>query len=219
MRRNSIINDICSDELLESLKKYNYEVVNKLPLSEYDLIKYYEKYSDPVVTAARLITNNNVFTLGNEVRAMLGHLADYRQNPKYRKNLKDAYGHFRRLNVDAFKIICDEADKALFKYMDKNKRYDFSDVNYAFLKEYAKKYFAAKKLYLDAQISEKTGSDRASGNIMQKYHLASLAYAELLSYKYHNSSGIRGKVIRTRISTVACIVFDVIVAIIGFITG
>ena len=102
MSKRDFIKDIDSDELQSVLKKYDFEIVNQVPFSEKELMVFYEKYTDPLLTEARRLTNDNIFVLGNEMRAMLGHLADYRQNLQYRKNLKDAYGHFRRLNVDAF---------------------------------------------------------------------------------------------------------------------
>ena len=137
MSKRDFIKDIDSDELQSVLKKYDFEIVNQVPFSEKELMVFYENYTDPLLTEARRLTNDNIFVLGNEMRAMLGHLADYRQNLQYRKNLKDAYGHFRRLNVDAFKIICDEADKSLLRYLKKHVHYDFRNVNSSFLFEYS----------------------------------------------------------------------------------
>ena len=170
MSKRDFIKDIDSDELQSVLKKYDFEIVNQVPFSEKELMVFYEKYTDPLLTEARRLTNDNIFVLGNEMRAMLGHLADYRQNLQYRKNLKDAYGHFRRLNVDAFKIICDEADKSLLRYLKKHVHYDFRNVNSSFLFEYSQKYFKAKSLYLKAQVAEKTGSDVAQTELDNERH-------------------------------------------------
>lgn len=196
------IKDIDSERLILVLKNYDYEKLNVLPNSENDLLRYYEQYADPIITESKRLTDNNVFPLGNEVRAMIGHLADYQQNTYDRNNLKNAYGHFRRLNIDAFKIICDEADKSLLKYLDSHKYYDFRNVNAEFLKTYSTMYFSAKEKYLDAQLSERTGSDRRSGNVLKEYQCACLKYAELLSYLKRENKGLNTKIIKTIVGMV-----------------
>ncbi len=218
MSKRDFIKDIDSDELQSVLKKYDFEIVNQVPFSEKELMVFYENYTDPLLTEARRLTNDNIFVLGNEMRAMLGHLADYRQNLQYRKNLKDAYGHFRRLNVDAFKIICDEADKSLLRYLKKHVHYDFRNVNSSFLFEYSQKYFKAKSLYLKAQVAERTGSDRASGNVIMMYYDATCAYAELLSYLKGAKSGIQTKVFWTIVTTIGSVAVSLGMIIINIIT-
>jgi hypothetical protein len=154
-----------------------------------------------------------VFVLGNEARAMFGHLADYRLNPQKRKNLLDAYGHFRRLNLDAFKIICDELDKFLFSYFQKHYHYDYRNVRRNFLLEYSKKYFAAQKAYLDAQVKEQTGSDRLVGNIIEEYFQAAKLYVDLFIFLQENNSGLE----KTKWKAVAKSTFVVVGSALGIL--
>lgn len=202
LRNANFLKDIDSEHLIKLLEGYDYDLLNKQPYSEKELYKYYEKYTDLIVTESRRFTGNNVFPLSNEVRAMLGHLADYRVDPSYRRNLENAYGHFRRLNIDAFKILCDEADKSLLGYLNRHKFFDFRNVNSDFLRDYATRYFKAKNLYIDAQKSERTGSDRQSGNALKKYCDACLEYARLLEYQKKEKKGLNKEILQSIAGTV-----------------
>ena len=215
LRNANFLKDIDSEHLICILEGYNYDLLNKQPYCEKELFKYYEEYTDKIVTESRRFTGSNIFPLGNEVRAMLGHLADYQIDPSYRRNLENAYGHFRRLNIDAFKILCDEADKSLFGYLNIHKFFDFRNVNSDFLHNYATKYFKAKSLYIEAQKSERTGSDRQSGNTLKKYCDACLEYANLLKYQKEEKKGLNKEILRS----IAGTVFFAILSIASIVTS
>lgn len=190
MKRQNLLKALDGQELLDFMKSYQPSVLNKSPFTERELLVLYCEYTDPLLQLVRTINSDNVFTLGNEARAMVGHLADYGLNQSNKKNLSDAYGHFRRLNLDAFKIICDKLDSFLFGYLDTHWHYDYSRVNANFLSEYTKRYYSAQKAYLLAQTTERTGSDRLANNIIEEYFNAANLYAELFTYLQNNRSGI-----------------------------
>ena len=189
-KKINLLKTLNGKDLLAALVTFSPDLVNSQPNTEKDLMDLYLRFTDPIVMYARVMNEDTVFVLGNEARALLGHLADYRQIPNNRKNLSDAYGHFRRLNLDTFKIICDELDAFHFNYLEKHYHYDYRGVNQDFLPTYAKKYFSAQNAYLTAQTTERTGSDRCSNNIIAKYHYAAKEYADLCYYLQDNKSGI-----------------------------
>ena len=104
------------------------------------------------------------------------------------------------------------------RYLKKHVHYDFRNVNSSFLFEYSQKYFKAKSLYLKAQVAEKTGSDRASGNVIMMYYDATCAYAELLSYLKGAKSGIQTKVFWTIVTTIGSVAVSLGMIIINIIT-
>lgn len=176
------LRNFSGDHLKDFLEQYNADKVNTQPNTEKELLSLYFNYTDPLLTYVRELNSDNVFSLGNEARAMFGHIADYRLESGARKNLSDAYGHFRRLNIDSFKIICNKFDECLFSYLLHHFHYDYRKVQESFLKDYSSKYFNAQKLYLDAQKKERTGSDRVSENIIAAYYDAANAYVDLFVF-------------------------------------
>lgn len=206
----NILKGVNGTDVMNMLDAYDTEEVNRLPFTEKELHKMYVEYVDPIICCARELAQDNIFTLGNEVRAMIGHISDYRMNPTQKKNLEDAYGHFRRLNIDTFKIMCDEFDKVFLKYLQKHYHYDFREVHSTFLYEYSKMYFEAKNTYLKAQLGEHVGSDRLAGNVIQLYHSAARKYVELLVYFQEQHKGLeKGKwkfIISISISTVFAVI-------------
>lgn len=190
MKYNNLLKTLDGNAFSEFMKSYQPSVLNEEPFTERDLLVLHSKYADPLLYYVRLINSDNVFPLGNEARAMVGHLADYSLCPNNRKNLSDAYGHFRRLNLDACKIICDELDSFLFGYLNKHCHYNYNHVNKDFLPEFTKQYYQAQKKYLTAQTTERTGSDRISGNIIEAYFSAAKSYADLFSFLQNNRFGI-----------------------------
>lgn len=176
--------------LLNALNEFPPNIINEQPYTEKELLECYMSYTDPILIHIRKMGTDNVFVLGNELRALFGHLADYRLNPTNRKNLSDAYGHFRRINLDAFKIICDKLDAFLFEFLKTHYHFDYRKINQSFLSQYVSKYFAAQKAYMKAQVSERTGSDRLSGNIIREYYDAAKYYVELFEYLQNNYAGL-----------------------------
>ena len=190
MVKKNFLKTLSGEDLKKALQGYSPDAVNIQPLTEKELFDRYENYTDPLLSYVRTMNTDVVFVLSNEARAMFGHIADYRLDPQKRKNLIDAYGHFRRLNLDAFKIICDELDKFLFTYFQKHYHYDYRNVRRNFLLEYSKKYFSAQKAYLNAQVKEQTGSDRLVGNIIQEYFQAAALYVDLFVFLQDNNMGL-----------------------------
>ena len=189
-KRVNFLKNLSAEDLFNALDTFSPDLINSQPKTERELLDLYLRFTDPIVTHARVMSDDTIFVLGNETRALLGHLADYNQTPDNRKNLSDAYGHFRRLNLDTFKIICDELDQYLLNYLESHYHYDYRSVNKKFLSDYVAKYFVSQNAYLDAQTTERTGSNRCSNNIIEKYHAAAKAYADLFLYLKNNKSGI-----------------------------
>lgn len=211
--RKNYLKTLSGDQLKNILDNFSPDIINEQPFRETELLERYMSYTDPLLTHVRLMTTDNVFVLGNEVRALFGHLADYRLNPKKRKNLSDAYGHFRRINLDAFKIICDRLDDFLLRYLETHYHYDYRNVNQKFLSQYTEKYFIAQKAYIESQVNERAGSDRLSGNIIDEYYQAAKLYVELFVYLQNNCSGLETTKWKSRIK-IAC---DMIIVILGVV--
>ena len=211
--KRSYLNSLPGDRLKNVLDNFSPDLINDQPFTETELLNRYMLYTDPLLTHVRILTTDNVFVLGNEVRALFGHLADYRLNPKNRKNLSDAYGHFRRINLDAFKIICDKLDEYLFRYLESHYHYDYRNVNQEFLSQYTEKYFLAQKTYIDAQVNERTGSDRLTGNVINEYYQAAECYIELFIYLQNNHSGLE----TTKWKSIFKNIFNMLVVILGIV--
>lgn len=96
--------------LKEFLLKYDYEKLETPPCSIKELSMYYLKYTDPIYAAFREVIDFSPLVIDNEIRATLGHLLEYDDTNSEDKNLEKAYGHFRRFNIDIFKLICNELD-------------------------------------------------------------------------------------------------------------
>lgn len=166
------------------LESYDTNVLNTTPKSEKELLNMYQKYTDVLYQYLRLCIDDFMHALNNEIRAILGHLAEYRTIPETRdkRNLDKAYGHFRRLNLDALKILCDEFDRGLSVNLKKQYSYDYRDVCVDYLKVYAERYFKAKHLYIEAQQKERVGCDRDVHNIIELYYVAAKEYILLKKF-------------------------------------
>lgn len=213
VKKKNFLKNLSGDGLSKALQEYSPNIINVHPLTEKDLFDRYENYTDPLLAYVRIMNTDNVFVLGNEARAMFGHIADYRLDPSERKNLLDAYGHFRRLNLDAFKIICDELDEFLFSYFQKHYHYDYRNVRSNFLLQYSEKYFAAQKAYLNAQLKEQTGSDRLVGNIINEYFLAAGLYVDLFLFLQNNNVGLE----KTKWKSIIRNAFVIISSVLGIV--
>lgn len=175
------------------LESYDAEVLNTSPETEKELLSMYQKYSDVLYQYLRLIIDNFIHTLNNEIRAMFGHLAEYRiSNSSWdKRELDKAYGHFRRLNLDALKILCNEFDRSLSVKLKKQYSYDYRDICVNYLEEFSQKYFSAKRLYIKAQQEERVGSDSRVHNIIELYYNAAKEYILLKQYYEEKKKSIQ----------------------------
>lgn len=213
VKKSNYLKNFDGTNLLTALEAYSSEVINIQPLTEKQLYDMYEVYTDPILTHIRNMEDDMVFVLTNEARDMFGHIADYRLDTSKRKNLADAYGHFRRLNLDAFKIICDKLDGFLYLYLRKHNRYDYREERKNFLLNYSKDYFEAKKVYLNAQVSEHAGSDRVAGNIIHEYYRASKMYVRLFVFLQNKHAALES----IKRKTIVKLSFDAVIAISGIV--
>lgn len=148
------------------------------PKTELELYKMYNDMVVPLIDYYVSVMGEPEFVLSNEVRAMLGHLVDYKlTNDGLKENLEKAYGHFRRLNLDAFKILCDEYDKYFSKCITRFYKYDLRNIDCKFLNDYYSHYFNARNAYLDAQKHESLG--RNSNEVYERYFFALREYIAL----------------------------------------
>ena len=161
---------------------YNTAEINREPHTEKELLLVYQKYTVPLYDYIRYIYYF-AFPISNEIRAMLGHLSEYRTSDEVKRlELHNAYGHFRRANLDALKIVCDEMDKSLQMILRKQYSYDYRNVYENYLKEFSGMYFEAKNAYLEAQEKECVGSDRKKHNIFEFYYVAAKRYILLKQF-------------------------------------
>ena len=174
------------------LNTYDAKNLNVSPKNKTELLEKYQKYTELLYQYLRTVSGDFIFPVNNEIRAMLGHLSEYvESDEKKDKELQRAYGHLRRINLDALKIICDDFDKFFSKKMKKIYKYDYRDTLKSFLKIYAEKYFTAKNKYIDAQTKESVGSDSEKENddktgeehnVILLYFDAAKEYIELKQY-------------------------------------
>ncbi len=200
------------------LKDFDSELLNTKPFTEKELYLYYAMYSDIVVQYLRLAVRNELRPLTNEVRAVLGHLTEKNTDTHVdQRELEKAYGHIRRLTLDAFKILCDEYDDFFVKTMMKQYHYNFNSVDVRYLQNYSSLYIQANKAYTLAQQAEKTGSDSTgTENIIQLYHIAAKNYIELKQHYVKNKRKINRVRLKTQIligATVGSFAFSTIVSI------
>ena len=174
------------------LTKFDACAVDTPPSTEAELYQCYCDNTDYLYQYLRKVVGNWLFALSNEIRAMLGHMSDYRVSPgkKREKNLDKAYGHFRRLTLDAFKVLCDEFDKSLSRQMRQQYSYDYRDEYKNYLGDFAQQYVIAKQEYLAAQCLEKLGSDRDEHNIFELYYGAACKYIKLKQFYQQNKACI-----------------------------
>lgn len=192
------------------------------PKTEEDLYRLYYNNTDYLYQYLRKTVGGWLFPLSNEVRAILGHLADYRvsDSGREKKNLDKAYGHFRRLTLDAFKILCDEFDKSLSRQLKKQYSFDYRRVCVDYLNHFSEKYISAKKKYLDAQCKENLGSDLGKHNVMELYYDAAKEYIELKQfYQEHKAQilAVQRSVKWRRAVSIVCALFGIVVTILGYL--
>ena len=177
--------------LNEALQKYDYKLLNVCPMTMNELYGYFCEHINPIFNAVRKLFNDNIACVENEIRAFFGHISDYVISQyDSRKNLEKAYGHFRRINLDIFKIICNELDKAIIGWLVDHYQYDYREANSSFLSTFAQEYFEAKKLYTAAQIKERVGSNSDVQNILKIYCEAAHGYVSVLVYYHENKNVI-----------------------------
>ena len=161
-------------------ESYDAATVEQRPKTEDELFDIYVTSTDPILDFTKDLLKLDTKALDNEVRAMFGHLSEYRlSDGKDRGELQKAYGHFRRLNIDMFKIICDEFDKALLHWLKKYSHYDYRNMKEDFLKALVQQYLKAHSEYLNAQQEERVGSDYNKHQIVSIYHSAAKQYIDV----------------------------------------
>lgn len=199
------------DKFQEALFSYNPSVLEQEPATTGEIYQYY-KHIDDMYIWLKNAYNDNLCILCNEMRAILGHLSEYKPNESEKKNLEKAYGHLRRLSIDTLKTLCDAFDKVFDLWIMKHARYDYRNVDKDYIPHYAKLFNTAHKKYLTAQQDENLGSDR-NNNIIQKYYEVAQAYYEL--YTFHmEKRRVRIERIakRFKINNVAWIFFTCVVS-------
>lgn len=198
------------EELL--LKEYSAEAVNTTPKTEKELLSAYKMHGDILYQYVRATVNHFVHAISNEIRALLGHLSEYRVSGTSpgKRDLDKAYGHFRRMNLDALKIICDEFDRTLAKTLKRQCKYDYRNAVKDYLLDFGEKYIRARDLYLEAQKEERVGCDSHTHNIIELYYNAAKEYI-LLKQFYQSNKKKTKKVQRV------CIIKKVIVTAFTFL--
>lgn len=198
------------------LTQYNPEIINSQPLNEKDLLNIYYSYTDILFQYVRNHTEKFVSPITNEIRALLGHLAEYRISAQRstKIDLEKAYGHLRRINLDLMKVLCDEFDRTFSKIQKSQSRYDLRNMKSDYTLTFGKKYFNAKNLYIYAQEQERLGCDSHTHNIYDLYYQAAKGYIELKRYyqKY------RKDFICIKTKTIVSNVFFALLAVAGIIS-
>ena len=96
------------------LNYFDADKINQKPETVSDLLRYYKDTTDYLYQYLRCVSDKELIFASNELRAALGHIAEYRINNDGTKNdLEKAYGHFRRMTLDILKVICDVFDEVL----------------------------------------------------------------------------------------------------------
>lgn len=204
------------------LNKFDSIKTNKKPKTEKELYNYFVKNSDVVIQYLKIVVRNELRPLINEVRALFGHLTEQNTESKIdKRELEKAYGHFRRLTLDSFKILCDEFDNILTDILMKQYHYNYNSVDVNYLKDFSDLYISAKQAYVKAQQAEKTGSDSTSSeNVIMLYHEASKKYIKLKRLYFDHRKKINYVRIKSKIligATLATFVFSSIVSILNLI--
>ncbi len=195
------------------LTQYNPDIINSQPSNEKDLLNIYYSYTDILFQYVRNYTERFINPITNEIRALLGHLAEYRISDQRstKIDLEKAYGHLRRINLDLMKILCDEFDRSFSKIQKSQSRYDLRNMKNDYTLTFGKKYFNAKNLYINAQKEERLGCDSHTHNIYDLYYQAAKEYIELKRYyqKYKND------IIWIKTKTIASNTFFILLAVAG----
>ncbi len=175
----------------ELIEKYDTNIINTYPKSADELYGYYRAYTRVLLDCVFEEIETLPYVLTNEIRAMVGHLSEHNTRIDLSNyELQKAYGHFRRLNLDAMKILCDEFDKGFSNFISKSHKYPYYKVEDGFMASYAKCYFEARQLFLDAQFSEGVGSNYKA-NVYETYFKAVKKYIELQKYYLDNLKEIK----------------------------
>ena len=181
---------------------YNANTVNRPPDDARTLYQYYRKYTVDLLKFFREEIDDLPYVINNEIRAMFGHLAKH--SLKFdlgNTELIKAYGHFRRLNLDIFKILCDEFDKSFNHFLRKAHKYNYKKISKDFLLKYSNMYICARDAYLKAQFSESVGSNN-DANVYQAYFEAFCLYVKLITFHYENKKQINKVRYCTRLSNI-----------------
>lgn len=203
---------------------FDVSILEEKPYTEKEFWYKYQRYADLLYAYARINIDDFMQGLTNEIRAMLGHMSEYRGNDGtlHKNELEKAYGHFRRFNLDVLKIICDEYDRWLSEKLYNLSQYDLRNVHKDFLKQYSMQYFQARNAYLQAQQQEKVGSDREVHKIIELYYVAVKKYILLKrfyeQYQKRINSKLRNQMVFNWGSRIIFIV-GVIVTVVGYLIG
>lgn len=204
------------------LKNFSPEDVDVEPKTEEELYRCYYNNTDYLYQYLRKTVGGWLFPLSNEVRAIMGHLSDYRVSDSGcdKKNLDKAYGHFRRLTLDAFKILCNEFDESLSRQLKAQYSFDYRKVYVNYLDQFADKYINAKTKYIEAQRKEKLGSDYGKHNVMRLYYDAAKEYIELKQFYLQHKPKIIATQRKAKLKNllrVAGAVFGILVTVLGYL--
>ncbi len=192
---------------------YNSKSLEKPPESVDELLRYYTDNFDEMYSETRNILGCSPFVVDNEIRAMLGHIFEYNFQDDQDDNLDKAYGHFRRLNIDTFKIICDKFDLFYVRWLERHYKYEFRSMDKDFLLGFAEKYYAAKTEYTKAQSKEHVGSDRRHHSILEDYRVAALKYVEMMQFYLIYEEEVKKIKIKTDVKKFVSYVIDAILLI------
>lgn len=198
---------------------YDPAIINETPMSSIMLYNYYYDHTKYLIDYVESEFNEVPYVLNNEIRAMFGHLSKHSTRFDLSNfELKKAYGHFRRLNLDAFKLLCNEYDIFFSSFLNKSYKYSFKKIDKDFILNYATAYYLARKKYLDAQNCESVGSN-SDENVYKAYLEAFQKYMELKEIHMNKIKDINEIIIKTRIVkfiSVAWIIIMTIATIIPF---
>lgn len=197
------------------ISEFDADLINQKPATVDELLKYYSENTYYIYQYLKSVTDKQLDFASNELRAMLGHIAEYRINNDGTKNdLEKAKGHFRRMTLDILKVICDVFDESLLSNLKKSYKTDFRNINKDYLEEYSEQYFKAKNYYIQAQSDERTGADSNKHNIISKYYLAAKSYIRLKQYKDNNEEAQRSVLISR---CIACGL--IVIGVLGFVSN
>lgn len=205
-------------DIKKHLNSYDYIKLETPPKNANELLSYYYIYTDPVYSSLKNLLDCFTFVVDNEIRAMLGHILDFDSKNRDDKNIDKAYGHFRRLNIDIFKILCDKLDLFYNNWLEQYYKYDFRGCNATFLQKLGDKYYKAKKQYTVAQTQERVGSDRLHHRILELYSTAALSYIEMLEYYAANYKTIKSIKIVSNMSMIISVILNLIMLIAAVLT-
>ena len=201
----------------ELVEKYNPDIINNCPKTADELYGYYRVYTQVLLDCVLEKIKILPYVLTNEIRAMVGHLSEHNTKIDLSNyELQKAYGHFRRLNLDAMKILCDELDKEFSDFISKSHKYSYYKVEEGFMASYAKCYFEARQLFLEAQFSEGVGSNYKE-NVYETYFKAVKKYIELEKYYLDNLSEIKKIRRKTKIKRTAALAWSLVNIVVSLV--